>query len=261
MTSPPTIDGAADEAAEVPSVQEQKGLLDLLVNAPAVSAESLKRLVLSIDNHDVLAKVFLLEGAPKVFESSPMKYMIFREQVADRFDVGYQDICIVGSAKLGFSPSPHKFGKPFAEESDVDVVIISEEMFDRGTLHLFRYLNQLGPNLTDFGFGKGNARQVRPDLSEAVWRSMKEGVRNYVYQNFNPGLLPDTDPLKLDIFQKIRSTSPLFMALEPKVFVSKIRCRFFRNWKAAEGYYSNTLRQLARTIDEDEGEPVETTTP
>ena len=32
--------------------------------------------------------------------------MGFREQVADRFHVGYQDICIVGSAKLGFSPSP-----------------------------------------------------------------------------------------------------------------------------------------------------------
>ena len=240
--------------AKTPSPQEQKGLLDLLVNAEAVSPDPLRRLVCNIDNHDVLAKVFLLEGTPKVFENSPMKYMIFREQVADRFDVGYQDVCIVGSAKLGFSPSPYKFGKAFAEESDVDVVVISNAMFDRGTLRLFQHLNQIGPPLSEFGFGGKASRDGRPDVNEDAWKTLKEGVRNYVYQNFNPGLLPDSDDLKIDIFQKIRSTAPLFMALEPKVFVSKIRCRFFRNWRAAEGYYSNTLRQLSRTL---KGEEVE----
>ena len=39
------------------------------------------------------------------------------------------------------------------------------------------------------------------------------------------------------------STSGLFLALEPQVFVSKIRCRVFRTRKAAEDYYSNTLRE------------------
>jgi hypothetical protein len=80
---------------------------------------------------------------------------------------------------------------------------------------------------------------------------VKDGIRNYVYQNFNPGLLPDTDPMKLDIFQRIRSTTPLFLALEPTVFVSKIRCRIFRNWKAAESYYANTLRVLRRKFHGD----------
>jgi hypothetical protein len=221
---------------------EQESLLELLVGAKNVSAESLQRLVCSIDSHDVLAKVFILEGTPYVFETSPMKYMIFREQVADRFDVGYQDVCIVGSAKLGFSPSPIKYGKSFAEESDVDVVIISEEMFDRGTLRLFEVLNQTGPAPSR----AGDHRRNSPGVTAEDWELIKGGIRNYVYQNFNPGLLPPDDPLRVEVFSKIRSTAPLFMALEPKVFVSKIRCRFFRNWKAAEGYYSNTLRQLAR---------------
>jgi len=30
--------------------------------------------------------------------------------------------------------------------------------------------------------------------------------------------------------------------------VSKIRCRVFRNWKAAEDYYSNTLREAKKTL-------------
>src|SRR5690606_15110826 len=98
-----------------------------------------------IDSHEVLAKVFLLEGTPYVFKDSPMKYVIFREQVADRFDVGSQDVCIVGSAKLGYSPSVHKFGTPFNDTSDVDVVVISEPLFYRGSRALFTVLNKLDP--------------------------------------------------------------------------------------------------------------------
>ena len=96
----------------------------------------------------------------------------------------------MGSAKLGYSPSAHKFGT----------------------------------NLDD-------------------WVKVKDSVRNFVYQNLNPGLLPQDHPLRREIFENMASTSGLFLALEPQVFVSKIRCRVFRNWKAAEDYYSNTLRE------------------
>jgi hypothetical protein len=230
--------------------QDKAALLDALVKSDKVTPESLKDLVLNLDSYDVLAKVFLLEGVPYVFEKSPMKYMIFREQVAGRFHVGSQDVCIVGSAKLGFSPAADKYGKPFAEESDVDVVVISEEMFDLGTQTLFQVLERTGPSLGEYGYDdQKDAKVERGD-----WRHVKEGIRNYVYQNFNPGLLPPDHTLRAEIFQKIKSTAPLFMALEPKVFVSRIRCRFFRNWRAAEGYYTNTLRVLARKLRH---EPVE----
>jgi hypothetical protein len=75
------------------------------------------------------------------------------------------------------------------------------------------------------------------------WAKVKDALRNFVYQNFNPGLLPQEHPLRHEIFENMASTSGLFLALEPQVFVSKIRCRVFRNWKAAEDYYSNTLRE------------------
>jgi hypothetical protein len=44
------------------------------------------------------------------------------------------------------------------------------------------------------------------------------------------------------------------LALEPQVFVSKIRGRVFRTWKSAEDYYANTLREAKRYL---KGEPVE----
>lgn len=80
--------------------KDTEKLLELVGGNKNPSAEEFKELVCAIDSHQVLAKVFLLEGVPFVFEQSPMKYVIFREQVAERFGVGSQDVCIVGSAKL-----------------------------------------------------------------------------------------------------------------------------------------------------------------
>jgi hypothetical protein len=66
-------------------------------------------------------------------------------------------------------------------------------------------------------------------------------------------LLPGDNALRQEIFDKITSTAGLFLALEPQVFVSKIRCRIFRSWKAAENYYANSLRQLKGALTDGAG--------
>lgn len=227
---------------------EQRTLLQLLKGSTTPKPEELRRMCAVIDSHQVLAKVFLLEGVPYVFKESPMKYVIFREQVADRFDVGSQDVCIVGSAKLGYSPSPTKFGVPFHEESDVDVVIVSEPLFYRGSRELFEVLNAMGPRPL---WGNPGSSNKPMSVDNDVWTDMKQAIRNFVYENFNPGLLPFGHPSQIDIFDRIKTTSGLFLALEPQVFVSKIRCRIFRTWKSAENYYANSLREAGRYFREE----------
>ena len=199
--------------------QGQEKLLALLTGQKTPTSEEFKQLILALDNHRVLAKVFLLEGTPFVFENRPMKYVIFREQVADRFEIGSQDVCIVGSAKLGYSPSSHKFGTPFADTSDVDVVIISEPLFYRGSKQLFETLNQLEPSVFSVRSSFEKSKTV-PVVDLDDWVKVKESIRNFVYQNFNPGLLPPNHPLRREIFENMASTSGLFLALEPQVFVS-----------------------------------------
>lgn len=244
-------------------------LLALFKGSATPTKEDFKTLVASFENHRLLAKVFILEGTPYVFKDSPMKYTVFREQVADQFDVGSQDVCIVGSARLGFSPSHYKYGKPFSETSDVDVVVISFDLFDSGSRELFSHLNGLPPNLRDVrphlpDWKEAPPAQPPPEVKLVDWRTTKDAVRNFTYQNFNPGLLPWENPMRRDIFEKIGSTAGLFCALEPQVFVSKIRARIFRNWRAAEDYYTNTLRELkshfsggSSDIDDDEEAPGE----
>lgn len=252
--------------------QNTEAMLKLLTTGSQKppTADEFKQLILKLDNHRVLAKVFLLEGTPHVFANSPMKYVIFREQVGDKFNVGSQDVCIVGSAKLGFSHSPHKFGVSFSEKSDVDVVVISEPMFYEGSRALFGTLNRLEPAVYKIRPHLENNNNVpagdKPVVKLEDWKDVKEAMRNYVFDNFNPGLLPDDHPLKRDVFEKISSTAGLFLALHPQVFVSRIRARFFRTWKAAEDYYSNTLKEVKSAShqrepvvdlgDEDEGEPL-----
>lgn len=228
-------------------------LLKLLREANPPSPEDFKELVMRLDSHRILAKVFLLEGTPYVFAKSPMKYVVFREQVADQFGIGSQDVCIVGSAKLGFSPSPHKYGASFKDTSDVDVVIISEPLFDRGSRELFGVLNKLDPpvhELRPFLSSAGRGSTTSPPVVQlGDWKDVKGAIRNFVFQNFNPGLLPPDHALRREIFEYIGSTAGLFLALEPQVFVSKIRGRVFRNWKAAEDYYANTLREAKRAFE------------
>jgi len=132
------------------------------------------------------------------------------------------------------------------------VVLISEPLFYRGSKQLFETLNQLGPSVFDVRSPKG---KTPPVVNLRDWVKVKDSIRNFVYQNFNPGLLPQDHSLRKEIFENMASTSGLFLALEPQVFVSGIRCRVFRNWKAAEDYYSNTLRQAKFTlIGEDQPE-------
>jgi hypothetical protein len=61
-----------------PNEPEHRKLLELLVTGKPLTSEELKNLVMKIDNHDVLAKVFILEGTPFVFADRHMKYLIFR---------------------------------------------------------------------------------------------------------------------------------------------------------------------------------------
>lgn len=235
-------------------VPESK-LLATLRRSGFPTKEEFRDLVIRLENHRVLAKVFILEGTPFVFKSSPMKYVIFREQVADLFDIGSQEVCIVGSAKLGYSvaPSSASFGTPFSEASDVDVVIISEELFTRGSRELFDSLRDTPPKIREvydyLAAGNGdNEIKTPPSFDYIRWVTIKNAMRNFVFNNFNPGNLPDRHPLQREIFDKIGSTSGLFLALEPQVFVSKIRARIFRNWRAAEDYYSHNLLELKKAL-------------
>lgn len=70
----------------------------------------------------------LVHGTPVVFNGDENKYFDFRNRIANKFNVNYQEVFIVGSSKLGFS---YLKNTEFTLESDVDVVIVNESLFDK----------------------------------------------------------------------------------------------------------------------------------
>lgn len=83
-----------------------------------------------IDDDDMLLFLhkYIFHGIPYVFRDEEKKYFDFRMSISNFFNVHYTKIFIVGSAKLGFSY--HKNTK-FSLESDIDVVIVDEGLFNK----------------------------------------------------------------------------------------------------------------------------------
>lgn len=68
-------------------------------------------------------------GDPTIISS--LQYVELKQRVAAQFSIHHTEIFVVGSAKLGFSIAPHKRWKAFGETSDVDVAIVSRELYEK----------------------------------------------------------------------------------------------------------------------------------
>lgn len=71
---------------------------------------------------------YVLHGTPHVFINKENEYYEFRKKIATKFNISFHEVYIAGSAKLGFSPFKKKL---FDYNSDIDVAIISSELFDK----------------------------------------------------------------------------------------------------------------------------------
>lgn len=74
-----------------------------------------------------LVRKYILHGIPHVFNGRENDYFDFRANIANNFKIGFHEVFIVGSAKLGFSY--HKESM-FSLDSDIDVVLVNEDLFE-----------------------------------------------------------------------------------------------------------------------------------
>lgn len=106
--------------------------------------------------------------------------LALRDRIADQFGIGREGVVIVGSAKLGFTVThkPARGGgparpmfSPFSENSDVDVAIVSDALFDDIWKRCFRFWQESG-------YGDG------------YWRS-GSNFRDYLFRGWmRPDKLP-----------------------------------------------------------------------
>ncbi len=84
---------------------------------------------LTLHTSDEIVERRIIFGDSLVLE--PVKYRDLRAAIANNFDINANEVLLVGSAKLGFSIAPHKQYRHFGDSSDLDVAIVSSDLFDK----------------------------------------------------------------------------------------------------------------------------------
>jgi len=95
-----------------------------------MNSEEFKRQLINSETNDErsdFCRKLVLHGTPFIFYGKEHEYYEFRKKIANHFKVSFHEVYITGSAKLGFSPYKNK---EFDLDSDIDVAIISEKLFE-----------------------------------------------------------------------------------------------------------------------------------
>jgi len=178
---------------------------------------------------EFIRKIFF-HGVPAVFQNDSDKYFEFRQLIANKFNVNFSEVMIVGSAKLGFSWIK---GTRFTYESDVDVVIINENLFEE-----YMYI------ICDYQYSLDRNRRLI-DLSEKrTYNSFLE----YIAKGWmRPDKLPysfQVDVLKSDWFEFFRSISNN----KSNIGNYGVKAGLYKNYYYLEHYYINAIENYYKKL-------------
>jgi len=82
---------------------------------------------------------YIMFGTPYIFNENESIYYELKKDISNFFGTSINCVNVVGSAKLGFSIAPQKRFRPIQDDSDIDVAIISDELFDTFWEKLFEF--------------------------------------------------------------------------------------------------------------------------
>ncbi|MFP3939739.1 MAG: hypothetical protein ACLF0P_05480 [Thermoanaerobaculia bacterium] len=172
-----------------------------------------------------LARLWLSEGIPYAFRDCPAVYESMRSWLANRLGVHAKEISVAGSARLGASLSPVKLGRPFGSKSDLDVFVVSAQLFEIVRKEFCRWS-------LDFESGRVKPRNAR---EEGFWQDNNYRGDKLIRRGFiDQKLIPN-----LDAYADIRNISESMWALAQKLNVTeraprpkRASTRCYKSWDA-----------------------------
>ena len=195
-------------------------------------------LILAGNVNGAAAAILDAGALPWVFSNNPDRFARFRETVGAGIGVPTDQILIVGSGRFGFSLHPNKSWHKFGPASDLDVVIVSDTLFDETWIEL---LAGAYPR-------RGNTKLLRGWLGR---------VRNDLYTGWV--YLDNVRPERFMIDSHLRHVldfrAQLFNALQaagrhvPQRHRGS-KARIYRTTDHIVAYQCDSLRALARNLRE-----------
>lgn len=143
-------------------------------------------------NHVLLNEdVYLLRQRYKA--DAPRVYHDIKMATSDALNVPVKNVAIVGSAKTGYSLTPGRDYSPFSDKSDLDLVIVSDNLFRELWECQLNYVNsatgqQYGPVAKNIfrHFISIKAEEIQGDQIEyfSDWISRVDRLRKTLQLNF-----------------------------------------------------------------------------
>jgi len=176
-----------------------------------------------------LCRKHVLHGTPYLFAGREDDHYSFRKRIAHKFNISFHEVYITGSAKLGFSVLENK---AFDLDSDVDVALVSQPLFDR----LMESINTYQMSLRE-------ARRTVTERELAMYHSFLE----YTAIGW---LRPDKLPHSFDVKAMKDDWFDFFKSLSyggSEVGDYKVAAGVFRQYRDLENYQYRGLLRLRST--------------
>lgn len=200
------------------------------------SVDEFKSILLNTPLEAVVQK-YVFEGVPYAFREQPHILETLHQHLCPTLQVSERNVVVVGSAKIGFSLSPHNFPRQFSEESDIDVIVVNESLFDEvwKTMLKWNYPRRYRLNGADWDW-------ARLRMSDLYWGWFVPDKIRYEGLSFPKVLKPLRD-ISTNWFNAFRSLSR-----KPEFASRAVSGRLYRSWDHALLYHVEGLRQISNDI-------------
>ncbi len=185
--------------------------------------------------------LWLSEGIPFAFQDLPMLFEAIRNWLANELALHAKAFTLIGSARIGYSMNPDHYGRAFGDQSDMDLVAVSADLFNGLSEDFFRWKDDV------------LAERVQP-ATDAERRFWPENLSRL------PGNIRDgfIDPYKIASRPQYRAAVRLGDALwrvkakldhtptAPKT--RRISARVYRDWQAFSARLAFNMRHVFRSL-------------
>ena len=188
---------------------------------------------LTKDNIESILDDCLFRGLPFYFRNQPEIYSKMLRTLSRGLRVSSKDICVVGSAHVGFSLSPHNYGEPFNQRSDIDIVVVSPNLFDPSWIDMLT-------------------------TRRTPWYKLKKRTKDYIcehrekYHIYNGWMYPQLVAEVLGIGTRWVSTFNRISRI-PELSSITISGRLYRTWEHVRHYHRRGLRKIRNQLAERQG--------
>ncbi len=189
-----------------------------------------------------LVDKYLFEGTPYVFRDSPEDLDVLRNHLANRLGCEPQNIHVVGSGRIGFALNPDNYPRRFGTKSDIDVVVVSDALFDR-YWHTFLTWNY--PRR--YRLSRPEKRWAWNRQDDLWWGWFRPTVIRFDGLLFPEALIPlrDLSATWFDAFQSL-STYRQFARFD-------FKSRLYRTVDHARLYHQEGLRKIREQLTKPQG--------